>query len=190
MERIEEYLETIYDIQRSGRVAKTNEIAYRLKVKPSSVTEMLNKLSEMGYVEYQPYKGAILTKRGLEVAERVKKNYKIFKKFFEDFLGVDDETADRLSCVLEHVADERVMARICSIVSKSCEICDVCDEELLSLFEAEDGEYVVYVAPRSLKKIGLQPEKKIVVLDRNVIIDETEIEVEEGLKRFILLKRL
>lgn len=65
MERIEEYLEAIYDIQEeTSKVAKTGELAKILNVKPSSVTEMLIKLRDMGYVDYQPYKGAKLTRKG------------------------------------------------------------------------------------------------------------------------------
>ncbi|WP_456369252.1 metal-dependent transcriptional regulator [Geoglobus sp.] len=189
MERVEEYLETIYDIQRSGKVAKTKDIADRLNVKPSSVTEMLNKLSEMGYVEYQPYRGAVLTKKGLEVAERVKKNYRVFRRFFEDYLGIDGETADRLSCTLEHVADEDVINRLCSIIARSCEICEVCQEELLTLDEAEDGMYVVFAAPKSLRKSGFSPGRPVEVRSGNPVVDGVEIELEENLKKFVLLKR-
>ncbi|AKG91681.1 iron {metal} dependent repressor, DtxR family [Geoglobus ahangari] len=190
MERVEEYLETIYDIQKSGKVAKTKDIAGKLNVKPSSVTEMLNKLSEMGYIEYQPYRGAVLTRKGLEVAERIKKNYKVFKRFFEDFLGVESEIADRLSCTLEHVADERVISRLCSIIARNCEVCEVCAEELLTLSEADDGEYVVFASPRSLKKAGVEPEKEVEVRDGVLVVDGVELEVAESLKRFVLLRRL
>jgi len=85
MERVEEYLETILDIQKEGKVAKTKEIADRLNIKPSSVTEMLNKLSEMGYIEYQPYKGATLTKKGYIVAARIKRNYQYSRNFLKNF---------------------------------------------------------------------------------------------------------
>lgn len=189
MERVEEYLETIYDIQRSGKVAKTKDIAGKLNVKPSSVTEMLNKLSEMGYVEYQPYRGAVLTKKGLEVAERIKKNYRVFRRFFEDFLGIDEDVADRLSCTLEHIADESVISRLCLVIARSCDICEVCDEELVSLYEAGDGDYVVFASPKSLKKIGIQPEKRVEVRGGSIIVDGEELELEDTFKKFILLRR-
>ncbi|MEM2086874.1 MAG: metal-dependent transcriptional regulator, partial [Archaeoglobaceae archaeon] len=46
VERAEEYLEAIYDLQKNGKVAKTGDLAKILKVKPASVTEMLSKLKE------------------------------------------------------------------------------------------------------------------------------------------------
>jgi len=188
MERIEEYLETIYDIQKSGRVAKTKEIAERLDVKPSSVTEMLNKLSGMGYVEYQPYRGAVLTKKGFEIAERIKKTYYIFKKFFEEFLGIDEIISDRLSCTLEHVADEDALEKICRIISFECEICDECESSVISALKAMDGEYTVVSAPRFLKEIGLVPGSRLVIEKGNIVVDGVELAINEEMLKYVLLK--
>jgi len=188
MERVEEYLETIYDIQKAGRVAKTKEIADRLNIKPSSVTEMLNKLNEMGYVEYQPYKGATLTRKGLEVAERIKRNYWIFRRFFENFLGLDEEISDKLSCTLEHVVDENVISKLCSIIASDCQICDVCDDELSTPEYAEDGDYVVLTAPKSLEKLGISPGRKISIQEGDLVVNGERLVIDKGLKRFVLLK--
>ncbi|MBE8540117.1 iron dependent repressor, metal binding and dimerization domain protein [Geoglobus acetivorans] len=190
MERIEEYLETIYDIQKSGRVAKTKEIAERLNIKPSSVTEMLNKLSEMGYVDYQPYKGATLTRKGLDVAERIKKNYMVFKKFFTDFFGLDDETAHGLSCTLEHIASEDVIDRICRVISGYCDVCDICIESTCTLEEAGNGRYVVIVAPLFMEKAGIYPGKEVEVKNGLLVVDTDELMVDDGVKKLILLRPL
>ena len=188
MERVEEYLETIYDIQKSGRVAKTKEIAERLDVKPSSVTEMLNKLSGMGYVEYQPYRGAVLTKKGFEIAERIKKTYHIFRRFFEEFLGIDAELSDRLSCTLEHVADEDALEKICRIISFECEICEECESSVVSAISAVDGEYVVVSAPKAFEEIGLNPGSNIAVENGNIVVDGVEISINREMMKYILLK--
>jgi len=103
VERVEEYLEAILDVQeKEKRVAKTSDIAKRLNVRPSSVTEMFTKLKEMGYVDYIPYKGVVLTEEGRKIAEKIKKYYKIFEKFFK-LLGIDEEKAKELSCEIEHL---------------------------------------------------------------------------------------
>lgn len=190
MERVEEYIEAIYDIQKAGKVARTKEIADKLNIKPSSVTEMLNKLNEMGFVEYQPYKGAILTKRGIYVAEKIKKRYNVFKRFFTDFLGLDEEYADELSCKLEHVADERVINRVCKIISGSCEVCDECEEEIYSLSDCREGRYSVIVSPAFLKESGIIPGRVIEVLEDKIVIDGEEILIDEEIKRKVFVKRL
>jgi len=188
MERIEEYLETIYDIQKSGRVAKTKEIAERLDVKPSSVTEMLNKLSSMGYVEYQPYRGAVLTKKGFEIAERVKKTYHIFRKFFEDFLEIDEEISDKLSCTLEHIANEDTLDKICRIISFECKICKDCQSSIVSALKAIDGDYTIISAPKAFEELGLVPGEKLTVESGDIVIDGVKLTVNKEMMKYILLK--
>ena len=68
---IEEYLKALYSIAGDGGVAATNEISRRLDVAPASVTEMLKKLDEKGYVKYSPYQGAVLTDIGLKFGEKM-----------------------------------------------------------------------------------------------------------------------
>ena len=190
MERVEEYLETILDIQKEGRVAKTKEIADRLKIKPSSVTEMLNKLSDMGYVDYQPYRGATLTKDGYKVAERIKRNYLIFMKFFGDFLELDSEKAHELSCTLEHIVDDSVIEKICVLISGRCDLCESCGREYMRLDEVREGKYVIVASPFQLEKIGLAPNKEIEVRNGEIVIDEKSLNLSDDMKKLILLKPL
>ena len=60
----EEYLEAVYDLTLEGGTARTNEIAERMRVSPASVTEMVQRLSVEGFLSYERYKGARLTKKG------------------------------------------------------------------------------------------------------------------------------
>ncbi|WP_457550301.1 metal-dependent transcriptional regulator [Archaeoglobus sp.] len=153
MERVEDYLEAILDVQeKERRVVRTSDVAKRLKVRPSSVTEMFLKLKDMGYVDYVPYRGVILTEEGRRIAERIKRYYRIFEKFFE-FLGVDEEKAKELSCELEHHADEKVIERVCAIISGVCDICDECKFAELPLSEAKEGEYTILIVPTSVKNL-------------------------------------
>ena len=66
-ESVEEYLEAIFKHNEKGETAKTTELARKLNVSPPSVTEMIKKLADKGFVEYEPYKGAILTGKGMTV---------------------------------------------------------------------------------------------------------------------------
>lgn len=143
MERVEEYLEAIYDIQKSGKVAKTGYLAKILGVRPSSVTEMLLRLKEMGYVDYNPYKGAVLTKSGEEIAERIKKHYNIASNFFK-LIGVKDEVAEKLGCELEHHMDDEVARKLSSIFGYAC---GGCDREIKRLTCVSDGIYEVVSSP-------------------------------------------
>ena len=48
-EQVEEYLETIYDLESRDGSAKTTAIAKCLKIAPASVTEVLKSLSDKGF---------------------------------------------------------------------------------------------------------------------------------------------
>ncbi len=191
MERIEEYLEAIYDIQReSKRVAKTGDLAKILNVKPSSVTEMLIKLKEKGYIEYQPYRGAVLTRKGEEVAKKIKKYYTISYTFFKNFLGIDDETASKLSCELEHHLNESAASKICQIIAGYCPICEECTYEVLKLKEVESGEYEVVIAPAKMAEVGIKPGKKIKVDGDKVQVNGETFLIDEKMAELILVERI
>jgi len=66
-EQVEEYLETIYDLESRDGSAKTTAIAKCLDVAPASVTEVLKSLSGKGFVRYEPYHGATLTEEGKKI---------------------------------------------------------------------------------------------------------------------------
>jgi len=191
VERIEEYLEAIYDIQiTKKRVAKTGDLARILNVKPSSVTEMLTKLKERGYVEYQPYKGATLTRKGEEVAKKIKKYYTISLTFFRDFLGIDEETASKLSCELEHHLNDDAAEKICRIVAGSCQVCEECNYEILKLKDVEVGEYVVVIAPLTMAEIGVKPGKTVRVDERGIIVGNEIYKIDEELAEVIFVRKI
>jgi DtxR family Mn-dependent transcriptional regulator len=190
MERIEEYLEAIYDIQEeTSKLAKTGELARILNVKPSSVTEMLIKLRDMGYVDYQPYKGVKLTRKGEELAKKIKRYYLALYCFFRNYLDLNEEIADKLSCELEHHITEEAFVKICQIISGSCEVCETCTQEYFSLSDASEGEYEVVIAPSNLTKIGIGPGEKVRVVGDEIITPVGSFRVSEDMKKFVILSR-
>jgi DtxR family Mn-dependent transcriptional regulator len=192
LERVEEYLETIYDIQaKEKRVVKTNDIAKKLGVKPPSVTEMLAKLRDMGYVEYQPYYGVILTDKGMEVAKKVKKYHNVFEEFFTQFLGLDAETAHRLSCELEHHVDEDVVNKVCNILATfECQICDECAQPVLKLSEAGDGKYEVIALPKSLESTGLRVDAVIELRDGEIHLGDEVVSISDEMMDRVVVRKV
>lgn len=148
MERVEEYLEAIYDLQKKGKVAKTGDLARILNVKPGSVTEMLLKLKEKGYVDYNPYRGVILTKNGEEIAERIKRHYNIALNFFK-LIGFEEDVAKKLGCELEHHMNEEVAEKLVEIIETR--ICKDCVKEVKRLTCVGDGVYKVVSSPGNPK---------------------------------------
>ncbi len=188
-ERMEEYLEAIYRIQEErSRVARTSDIAKFLNVKPSSVTEMLIKLHEKGYVDYQPYRGAILTKKGEEIAKKIKRYYMVFFKFFHEYLGIDEITASKLSCELEHHLTEEAVEKVCRLIAGECKICEVCNKTVFRLSEVGDGDYRVFASPSKFAAIGIKPGEVVGVRDGKIVVGGKSYELSGDEMKLILVE--
>lgn len=79
---LEDYLEMIYrNIQSTGYV-RVSILAQELNVKPSSVSKMIMKLAEQGYIDYEKYGVIKLTKRGQEVGKYLLWRHNVINRFF------------------------------------------------------------------------------------------------------------
>jgi len=97
----EDYLERIHELIEEKGYARVVDIASSLKVKQASVTSMVQKLAELGYLNYEKYRGLILTKTGREVACRIQKRHETLSRFFS-VLGLDREIQQRDIEGIEH----------------------------------------------------------------------------------------
>ena len=117
-ESVEEYLEAIYSFNERGELAKTTELAKRLRVAPPSVTQMLKRLSDEGLVEYEPYRGATLTGRGMAYAQRVVRKHRLLERFLHNFLGLKREKVHEEACRMEHSLSDEAAAALCKALDK------------------------------------------------------------------------
>jgi DtxR family Mn-dependent transcriptional regulator len=112
---IEDYIETIYELEMEGGTATTGDIASRLEIKPASATEMMQKLHERGYVRYEPYHGVSLTTKGKKIATELMKRHETLAKFLM-ILGIDEQTAESDACRIEHHVTSKTMKRLTKFV--------------------------------------------------------------------------
>lgn len=105
---IEDYVELVYNIQKKKERVQTNDIASALNINPASVTEIFQKLSNEGYIEYEKYSGVELTEKGRKIAIKTKKKHDTLKKFLI-ILGVSEEIADEDACKIEHNVNQETM---------------------------------------------------------------------------------
>src|SRR6266704_6788176 len=87
----EDYLERIDELIEEKGYARVVDIASSLKVKQASVTSMVQKLGEAGYLKYEKYRGLILTDKGREVARKIRDRHQTLSRFFSLF-GLDAES--------------------------------------------------------------------------------------------------
>ncbi len=116
-EHLEEYLESILDIEEKAGVARTSAIARCMKVAPASVTEALQTLADKGFVNYQPYKGATLTGPGREMAQKVKRRHRLLEVFLNDVLHISQENIHDEACKMEHTLSDETECAICRMLN-------------------------------------------------------------------------
>ena len=97
----EDYLERIYELIEEKGYARVVDIASSLKVKQASVTSMVQKLGEAGYLKYEKYRGLILTDKGRDVALKIRNRHETLSRFFS-LLGLDPESQHQDIEGIEH----------------------------------------------------------------------------------------
>jgi DtxR family Mn-dependent transcriptional regulator len=115
-EQIEEYLETIYDLESRDSSAKTSSIAKCLNVAPASVTEVLHSLSDKGLVAYEPYRGATLTEKGKKIADTIKRKHRLLEVFLTDVLKLNQEKVHDEACRMEHTISAETEDALCRML--------------------------------------------------------------------------
>ena len=156
---LEIYLKTIYELIEANSVARVSEIARRLDVKNSSVTNAIQILADKNLINYRPYKSITLTDNGLQQAQAITRKYDLLRRFFEDVLRIEPEEARVSSDKMMHSISDNVQTRliqyleyvhsctkrkisymdsygfICELSSKDkdCEKCEASEEKVHSL---------------------------------------------------------
>jgi DtxR family Mn-dependent transcriptional regulator len=110
------YIKSVFEIQNLKGAARVTDIAKRVGVNKASVTSALQNLAKRGLLNYAPYDVITLTEAGVEVARGIERRYQALKAFFTDVLGIDEVTADREACDLEHHLSPAVHERLVSFI--------------------------------------------------------------------------
>jgi DtxR family Mn-dependent transcriptional regulator len=108
----EEYLETIGALEERERPVSTSAIAQSMGVSLASVSEMLRRLAEKGFVEHQPYGGASLTAEGRKHFLHLTRRHRLWEVFLNRHLGVPWEDVYQHACSLEHATTDLVADRL------------------------------------------------------------------------------
>ena len=109
--RMEDYLEIISELVELKGYATTLDISRYMNVSAPSVTKMLQRLDEGGFLEWEKYHGINLTKKGTQVAEGIRQNHGILLEFFE-ILGVGYDTANQDTEGIEHHLNPKTIKQL------------------------------------------------------------------------------
>ena len=100
-DRMEDYLEVIYELIQQKGYATTADISKYLNVSSPSVTKMVKKLDENHYLIYEKYRGLKLTEAGINIAQNIREKHSLFAEFLK-MIGVEDDVAHLDAEGIEH----------------------------------------------------------------------------------------
>jgi DtxR family Mn-dependent transcriptional regulator len=109
---VEDYLKAIYDLERVGDPATTNDIALRLAISPASVSGMVRRLADQGLITHEPYRGVRLTSGGRHAALRTLRRHRILECYLTEVLGYPWDRVHEEAEQLEHAASEELIERM------------------------------------------------------------------------------
>lgn len=113
---LEDYLETIAQLENDNGRARVTDISRTLGVSKPTVTEAINKLSQMGYVKREKYGPVELTEQGKNIARQTQGKHDVLIKLLNGIFGVDIETAEVDACKMEHSLSEETYSKLVDFV--------------------------------------------------------------------------
>ena len=109
----ENYLKVIYHLSLSqGKGVTTNAIAGVMESKPSSVTDMVQKLAEKDLVLYKRYQGVLLTEKGRFTALMIVRKHRLWEVFLVEKLDFSWDEVHDVAEQLEHIKSEKLINKL------------------------------------------------------------------------------
>lgn len=109
----ENYLKTIFHLEKDHESGvSTNAIAVKMDTKPSSVTDMVQKLAEKKVLSYKKYKGTLLTEKGKKIAANVIRKHRLWEVFLVEKLNFPWDEVHEIAEQLEHVKSEELISKL------------------------------------------------------------------------------
>lgn len=106
----ENYLKSIFHLNKgSSKAVSTNALAKQMETKPSSVTDMVRRLSEKGLVNYKKYKGVSLSAEGSRLALSVIRKHRLWEVFLVEKLEFSWDEVHEVAEQLEHIKSEKLI---------------------------------------------------------------------------------
>jgi len=108
---VEDYLERISELIKTKGYARVVDIAAELKISQASVTTMVQRLDAEGLLNYEKYRGMVLTDAGEAVAARIAHRHELLTQFLRQ-LGLDEDVITRDVEGMEHHVSPETFAAL------------------------------------------------------------------------------
>src|SRR5947199_7397029 len=118
---VQDYLKAIHRLGGAEEMVSPVAIVARLGVRAPSVTGMLKRLAEAGWITYETGRGARLTEQGVAEARRVIRRHRLVELFLTRVLGLDWSEVDAEAEALEHAISPRLEQAIAAHLGEPLE---------------------------------------------------------------------
>ena len=108
----EDYLKTIYLENLKGSFITNKLIADKMNVSAPSVSDMLNKLIRLDYLNKDDNYGYKLSEEGIEITQALLKKHRLWEVFLINKLGYSWDEVHEDADALEHVTSKKLMERL------------------------------------------------------------------------------
>lgn len=108
----ENYIKSIYHLQKEAETVNTNALAMQLNTKAASVTDMLKKLKTKKLIKYERYYGFRLNEKGTQTALNIIRRHRLWEFFLVSKLGFDWDKVHIIAEDLEHVSSMELIKKL------------------------------------------------------------------------------
>ena len=109
----ENYLKIIYRLSESNpNEISTNAVSEMTQTKAASVSDMLRKLSEKGWVNYQKYQGVRLTEDGQKIALSIVRKHRLWEVFLVEKMQFNWDEVHEIAEQLEHIESDELIDKL------------------------------------------------------------------------------
>ena len=109
----ENYLKVIHRLsEATSEDISTNAVAELMQTKAASVSDMLRKLAEKGWVNYQKYQGVRLSPEGEKIALSIVRKHRLWEVFLVDKMGFNWDEVHEIAEQLEHIESDQLIHKL------------------------------------------------------------------------------
>jgi DtxR family Mn-dependent transcriptional regulator len=109
----ENYLKVIHRLSEATQEdISTNAVAEQMQTKAASVTDMLRKLADKGWVNYQKYQGVRLSPTGEKIALSIVRKHRLWELFLVEKMGFNWDEVHEIAEQLEHIESDELVNKL------------------------------------------------------------------------------
>ncbi|AUW94801.1 MAG: transcriptional regulator MntR [Sulfobacillus thermosulfidooxidans] len=113
----EDYLEAIWRLTQEKGYARVSDIAERLHISQASVSKMIRKLKEDGWLDVERYRGLALTEKGMAEGRQLLARHQILERFLLHLDIRENDVVEHDVEGIEHYFSTETLERLTALVA-------------------------------------------------------------------------